>query len=122
MNYTNFLHFLAPAISLTAFTIGFAAVILPKKMSKGFGVEVSGSALAYVIGLGIRDIFIGGAVLIMYLQSAWYSLSITSLLLSMVAVSDFLVVYKNGNKKTSYVHLAGAVIAAVYAAALYLTT
>ncbi len=101
-------------IGLVTLLIGIAAIAKPEMMSKQFGIAVSGIALPYVRSLGIRDIFMGLVVLILFNQQAWIALGATHLCLGLVAVSDFIVVLKHGNKKASLTHFAGAVMVFAY--------
>lgn len=107
-------------IGFATLLIGIAAIAMPEKMSKQFGIAVNGIALPYVRSLGIRDIFMGLIVLILFHQQAWIALGATHLCLGLVAISDFLVVMKHGNKKVSLTHLAGAVMVIAYGAWLLL--
>ena len=87
---------------------------MPEKMSKNFGIAVSGFALPYVVSTGVRDIFMGLVVIILFLSQAWAAMAYCQLSLGFVAIGDFLLVRKYGNKKTSLVHLAGAIIVITY--------
>lgn len=96
-------------IGLFCLIIGVGAVIRPEPMSKKFGIPVKGDALPYVVSTGIRDVAIGLMILILtYLQN-WQSLGFSFLFLAIVAISDFAVVIKFGNKKASLIHLFGAI-------------
>ncbi len=96
--------------------IGIAAMAKPKEMSKKFGIAVNGVALSYVISTGIRDVFIGLIVLILFYLQAWSALGASHLCIGVVAIADFLVVRKYGDKKTSLIHLVGAVVVVLYGA------
>lgn len=104
------------AIGLGALAIGILAVLRPGPMSKKFGIAASGATLPYVISTGVRDIFIGLTVLILFYLREQRALGWTILSIAIVAVSDFWVVQKYGDKKTSLVHLSGAVIVIAYGA------
>jgi hypothetical protein len=119
MTYTLIIQSIALPIGFVACLIGVLAVLYPKFMSKGFGVPTEGTAVAYVVGLGIRDFFIGATVLVLYSTNSWIILGYISFLIAVVAVSDFIVVYRYGDKKTSLVHLAGALVAAAYGCAIF---
>ncbi len=82
--------------------IGLLAVIWPEQMSKKFGIGVSGLALPYVVSTGIRDVF------------DWTALGMVNICIGVVALSDFLVVRKHGDKKTALVHLVGAIVVVKY--------
>ncbi|MCB0367865.1 MAG: DUF4267 domain-containing protein [Bdellovibrionales bacterium] len=114
MNFIELLFYLSPVIGLTTLGIGIAAVLRPEPMSKKFGITVNGQALPYVISTGVRDVFIGLTVLVLFYLKNWLALGCINLFISIVAASDFLVVQKYGHKKTSYVHLFGAIIVFVY--------
>ena len=109
MNSLNLGYYIAPAIGLITLLIGSAAVLRPQIMSKNFGIAASGPALPYVVSTGIRDLFIGITILILFRQQDWNSLGLVHLSLGIVAISDFLVVQRHGDKKASLIHLAGAV-------------
>lgn len=114
MSLTNIVFYIGPIIGLATLIIGIFAVLKPEPMSKKFGIKVSGEALPYVISTGIRDVFMGLAVLILFFRQEFYSLGWIMLCIGVVAVSDFLVVRKNGDRKTSLVHLFGAIAVFVY--------
>jgi hypothetical protein len=114
MNLIDGLLYLAPIIGVGALIIGISAVFRPEPMSKEFGITVSGSALPYVVSTGIRDVFIGLTVLILFYLESWLALACINLFIGIVAVSDFLVVRKYGNKKTANAHLFGAVLVTFY--------
>jgi hypothetical protein len=114
MNFSNiFLYFNIP-VALVALAIGLGAILRPQPMSEKFGILADKKAQPYVISLGIRDVFMGLSILILFFQSQWLSLGLIHLSLGIVAVSDFLVVFKHGIKKTSYVHLLGAIASFLY--------
>lgn len=108
------LHYIAPVIGLVTTLIGIAAVLKPEPMSKKFGIAARGSALPYVVSTGIRDVFIGLSILTLVYFEQWLALGFINLFVGIVAISDFLVVIRNGDKKTSVVHLAGALIVITY--------
>lgn len=114
MNLITGLYYLSPIIGLATLTIGILAVFWPEPMSKKFGISVKGAALPYVISTGVRDIFIGLTILILFYLNSWIAMGWIHLFIGIVAISDFLVVLKFGDKKTSIVHLSGAVIVIVY--------
>jgi hypothetical protein len=109
MILTKLFYFIAPLIGLVTLVIGISAVLKPRPMSKEFGIAVDGLALQYVISTGIRDVFMGLAVLILYFQQNWTALGAIHLCLGIVAISDFVVVRRHGNKSKSQVHLFGAI-------------
>ncbi len=114
MNILNLLQYVALITGVLAVLLGTVALILPTKMSEGFGIPVSGIASAYVSSLGVRDIFIGFVMLMLYFNEAWKMIAYTSFMISAVALIDFIVVYKNGSKKTSLTHLIGVIIFVIY--------
>ena len=114
MNILNLLQYVALITGVLAILLGTVAIIFPTKMSEGFGIPISGSASAYVASLGVRDIFIGLIMLMLYFGEAWKMVSYTSFMISAVALVDFIVVYKNGIKKTSLTHLLGVIIFIIY--------
>ncbi len=113
MSLSEIAFYIAPLIGFVTLIIGTAAVLKPAPMSKNFGIEVSGSALPYVVSTGIRDIFMGLTILILFStqhhQQDRRTLGAIHLCVGVVAISDFLIVQKHGDKKTSWVHLLGAV-------------
>lgn len=70
MNLPTIGHYIPFIVGLVTLLIGILAVIKPEQMSKKFGISVSGSALPYVVSTGIRDVFIGLAVLILFYKEA----------------------------------------------------
>jgi len=108
------LQFFSLIISFFACAVGLLALLLPKKMSKGFGIPIEGTALGYITALGIRDLFIGFVILALYTHSQWQLIGLTSLLISGVAVSDFYTVFTKGDPKTAFVHFLGALAAATH--------
>lgn len=120
MTVPSIFFYVAPVIGFFTFLIGVAAVVNPQKMSKVFGISVSGSALPYVMSTGIRDVFIGLSLIILFFFQHWSALGATIACIGIVAVSDFLVVKKHGDKKTSYTHLLGAILIVGYGAWMFL--
>ncbi len=116
MDTSNIFLYFNVAVGFVALFIGLSAMIRPQAMSLKFGIAADAKALPYVVSLGIRDIFMGLTVLILFYQSEWFSLGLVHLCLGLVAACDFLVVFKNGFKKTSWVHLAGAIACFLYGA------
>jgi hypothetical protein len=102
------------AVGLVALLIGIGAILKPEPMSLKFGIAADAKARPYVVSLGIRDVFMGLSVLILFYLSLWFPLGLVHLCLGIVAVSDFIVVYRNGIIKTSLVHLAGALFSFLY--------
>ena len=102
-------YYIAPIIGFTTILIGIGAILKPQKMSNNFGITASGTAAPYVASVGVRDIFMGLSVLILYFNQHWFELSLIQFSIGMVAISDFLVVRKNGDQKASLTHLAGAI-------------
>jgi hypothetical protein len=117
----SFLQHFSILIGLSATLIGLLAMLKPKFMSEGFGIKVEGDALSYVVALGVRDIFIGLSVLALYVYKLWFMIGILSLLISLVALTDFLVVFKFGVKKTSILHLLGFFASLVYGVTMILS-
>lgn len=107
-------HYLALFVGVGTLIIGILAVLRPEPMSKKFGISVNGSALPYVISTGVRDIFIGLTVLILFYRKEWLTLGLINLCIGIVAASDFIVVRKNGDQKTSIAHLFGAIMVTIY--------
>lgn len=89
-------------------------MLQPQKMSEKFGVTATAGALPYVISTGVRDVFIGLTVLILFYFKSWAALGYISFGVGIVAVSDFAVVRKHGNKKTAIVHAVGALVVIAY--------
>jgi len=114
MNLGDLTYYIAPLIGLSTLAIGISAVLHPLPMAKKFGVPANESAAPYVVSTGIRDVFIGLAVLVLFYSKAWFALGAINLCLGIVAISDFIVVFRHGDRKTSYVHLAGAVFVVTY--------
>ena len=107
-------HYFPLIVGFFTLLIGIVATAKPEEMSKKFGIAVYGVALPYVMSTGIRDVFIGLIVLILFYLREWRALGAGHLCIGIVAISDFLVVRKYGDKKTSMTHLGGAVIVIAY--------
>ncbi len=118
MNILKLVHFIGPIIGFFALVIGIFAVLRPKPMSKNFGIAAGDSALPFVVSTGVRDVFIGLIVLILFFMENWQALGAANLCIGIVAICDFFVVRKHGDKKVSLVHLGGAVAVIGYGALL----
>lgn len=114
MTIDDLAHYIAALIGLATFVIGICAVIRPLPMSVKFGISADNATLPYVISTGIRDVFIGLTVLVLFYLQEWGTLGTINLFIGMVALSDFKVVFKFGNRKTSYIHLGGAIAVVIY--------
>lgn len=114
MNLNAIFYYIAPLIGVCTLVIGICATLRPLQMSKKFGIAASESTVPYVISTGIRDVFIGLTVLILFYLQLWSALGTINFCIGIVAISDFRAVYKYGDKKISYVHLAGAMSVIVY--------
>lgn len=114
MNLPSLTHYFPLVIGFFTLLIGILAVAQPEKMSKNFGIQARGITLPYVISTGIRDVFIGFIVLILFYLQSWNALGVVHLCIGVVAVSDFLVVSKYGDRRTSFVHLSAAIVVVVY--------
>jgi len=110
MNILNLLQYVALITGVLAVLLGAIAMILPTKMSDSFGIPINGIASSYVSSLGVRDIFIGFVMLMLYFNEAWKIVAYTSFMISAVAFVDFIIVFKNGSKKKSLTHLVGVII------------
>ena len=122
MDLTEVAYYIAPLMGLVTFIIGVCAFARPQAMALKFGIPASGLALPYVVSTGIRDVFMGLSILILYFLSDWQALGAIILCIAVVALSDFLMVRKHGDRKTSYVHLAGAVAVTIYGTWLLLNS
>ena len=114
MSLPTVFHFITIIIGIVVFLIGVAAVLKPEPMSKKFGISANGPALPYVVSTGIRDVFIGLTIFILVYRQDWRALGAVNLCLALVAISDFLVVRKHGDKQTSFVHLFASIAVFVY--------
>ena len=114
MNFLTILHHFSPIIALFTLIIGFFAIFKPKPMAKNFGVPVGADAYPFVIATGVRDIFMGTVILILYFLGQWYAIALVSFSLTLVAVSDFVIVQKYGIKKNSWTHFLGALGTLIY--------
>lgn len=115
------LFYLAPVMGIVAFLIGIAAMVKPELMAKKFGIAANKEALPYVVSTGIRDVFIGLVLIALFFSERWQTLGLSVLFVALVAVSDFVMVWKHGDKKMAWVHFSGAVTAALYGAFLTAT-
>jgi hypothetical protein len=116
MSLSNFFLYFNIPVALVALLIGAGAILRPQVMSIKFGIPAEPKALPYVMSLGIRDIFMGLSILILFFLSDWYTLGLIHLCLGLVASCDFFVVFKNGVRETSFVHLLGAILSFSYGA------
>ncbi len=114
MDFIALSYFVAPFIGLTTIFIGLGAILKPEPMSKNFGIKASGTATAYVRSVGIRDIFMGLTVLILYFNQLWLQMALIQFCIGLVALSDFMVVRSCGDQKASLTHFAGAVAVVGY--------
>ena len=119
MSYIEILNNFSLLIGFGVITIGFLAILKPKFMSKNFGIPIEGKALSYISSLGIRDIFIGLILFYMFYIKAWLAIAFINLCICLVALTDFIVVIKHGNKKNSFTHLAGLIVSLIYAILMY---
>lgn len=122
MDLISLSYYLAPIIGLTTIFIGLGALIKPQLMSENFGIKASGTANPYVRSVGVRDIFMGLTVLILFYKEQWITLGLIQFCIGGVAISDFLVVRAKGAHKISLVHFAGAVAVISYGVWLILVT
>ncbi len=106
--------YLTAVIGLSLIGIGIAAVLWPQPMAKAFGIAVGNEALPYVISTGIRDFALGSIVLIFFYYEAWAEIGSICFCIAIIAVSDFFSVRTYGDKRISFVHLAGAISLIVY--------
>lgn len=116
MDFTTIIQLVPLAIGILATLIGIGAVIKPQFMSGKFGITVQGEALPYVVCTGIRDVCIGLTMLILFYLNQWTAIGAVCLAIGVVALSDFAMVLKHGDKKTSLVHLSGAIFVVGYGA------
>jgi hypothetical protein len=104
----------APIMALGLFALGVGAIARPSPMSHQFGISAIWPQSGFIVGLGVRDIFVGAVLLKAWFDQDWGSLALWSFLLSPVALADFIVVQRSGNTKASYIHLLGALACASY--------
>ena len=114
--------YLAPVVGFFTLAIGATAAIWPKQMSKKYGIATGGEGIPYVISTGIRDVFMGLTILILFYRQDWIVLAILNFLIGFVAISDFLIVRKYGDKKIALVHLLGAIAVTGFGACLLIFT
>lgn len=84
LHYLGFL--LSVVIGLFTTIIGISAVLKPKEMSKKFGIEASGMAIPYIMSTGIRDVFIGLIILVLFYFQHWRELGVGHLCIGIVAI------------------------------------
>ena len=118
MNFSTVLHYFALVFGAFTLIIGVLAALKPEGMSKNFGIAASGQCLPYVITTGIRDVFMSLVIFVLFFTEHWEALGMTCLCLGVVAISDFFIVRKYGNKKASLIHLGGAIGVVGYGVAL----
>jgi hypothetical protein len=106
--------YLAPLIGLATLGIGLLAVTRPQKMSINYGVSANNEALPYVVATGIRDVFMGLIILALFFLNEWRGIAIAQFLLAIVAIVDFAIVIKFGEKLKALIHLTGALAVSFY--------
>jgi hypothetical protein len=106
---------LVSVIGIVPIGIGFLAAFRPQMMSKNFGVEVSGPSTAFVRCTGIRDIFLGIAILVPILWQDRDQLLVILLATGLVAVGDFMIVRAAGDKNKSWIHFISALAIFIFA-------
>jgi len=116
LELTQVLSWILPAIGLGAVVIGTAAVIMPAKASKSFGIEVHGEALPYVQATGARDIFLGITLLILFWRHEVLTAGYVCLAIAIVSIVDAFVTWKNGSKPHTLVHIGGTILVLAYGA------
>ena len=120
MSYTELLNSFSLIIGLGVSFIGLLAISAPRFMSKNFGIPLDDKkALSYIVSLGIRDIFIGLTVFYLFFEKAWMTIAFVHFFISIVALSDFIVVMKHGDKNSYITHLTGLVISLLYGVLMY---
>ncbi|NQY99812.1 MAG: DUF4267 domain-containing protein [Bdellovibrionales bacterium] len=120
MDLQQILPLAAPFMAAGAFFIGTIATLRPTWMSVNFGIPTQWPNSGLIVGLGIRDLFMGAVILHAWYNQDWSALSLWSACLAVVAVGDFAIVYKAGNTKASLTHLMGVFACAGYALLLFL--
>ena len=104
---------------LFTFGIGATATLAPQLMSKNFGIEsTTDKTLPWVVSVGMRDVFMGLVIVILYSSQLWVEMAWAHFALAVVAISDFIVVYRHGNRLFCLTHLAGAIAVIAYGAIL----
>jgi len=106
--------YLAPLIGLATLGIGLLAVAKPQKMSINYGIYANDKALPYVVATGIRDVFMGLMIVALFFLKEWRAIAIAQFLLAIVAIVDFSIVIKSGEKLKALVHLTGALAVSFY--------
>jgi hypothetical protein len=114
MDLVNLMYWFAVLTGLVCLLIGVGATFAPNKMAKVFGIAATGTAAPYVVATGIRDVFLGIAVLFVVYVEQWIGVAILHLCLGLVGISDFTMVFKHGNKKISLTHIIGSVVMIIY--------
>lgn len=99
---------------VVACLIGLGAILKPELMSKNFGIKAVGAAKHFVVATGVRDVFMGLTVLILFYFQSWMFVGLIHILISLVALSDFLLVYRHGDRKAALTHMAGALGAGAF--------
>ena len=107
------------AMAVAATGIGVLAMLRPEKMSAKYGIAARQPQASFVAGLGIRDVFVGFVLFGAWWREDTLAILVLSFLLSSVALVDFYIVSKHGDKKTSLVHLLGAVFCLGYGLLLF---
>lgn len=109
----------APLMAAGACFIGVIACARPVWMSRQYGIAADWPNAGFVVALGVRDLFMGAAMFFAWWHQSWVTVAVFSTLLAGVAVVDFAIVLKLGEKKASLVHLMGALACTVYAVAVF---
>ncbi|MBY0316737.1 MAG: DUF4267 domain-containing protein [Bdellovibrionales bacterium] len=99
---------------VVACLIGIGAIIKPELMSTNFGIKAVGAAKHFVVATGVRDVFMGLTVLLLFYFQSWMFVGLIHILIALVALSDFLIVFNYGERKAAVTHMLGALGAGAF--------
>ena len=101
-------------IAFGAMGIGAFAVIDPRLASVSFGIRSNESSDPYVRATGARDIFIGLAVLLIFLHGHFHLLGEVCVSIAVVSIVDALVTWFGGTRRHSLFHIGGTIAIVAY--------
>ncbi len=109
----------APIIASGLLLVGLTAMTFPKWAAGMFGVKASTEGLPYVMAAGVRDVFIGLALLLIWQTGDHRLLAKAMVATAIVSLMDTYLVFKYGMRRQMALHILGTVAVVVYGFVLY---
>lgn len=107
---TNF----AAVIGGSLIGIGLSAMVFPKWAATMFGINAPGTGLHYVTAAGVRDVFIGHVILLVWWAGYRGLLGNIIMSTAVISTTDVYLTYKYGTKSRVLIHAFGTVAVLVY--------